>query len=261
MGPPNRAGHAAAHVKRIGVFTATRWEQDAVSRAIRVEERTHIGRSGCVVGTCGACRVYVFQTGIGPEKAGAVCREALAAPSWDLAISSGFACALTSSHIGDLLIGTEVLPRDEQGISPDRGRPCAVEWQDAAQRAAADAGVAARTGQFVSVARVLWLAEQKRRVAADTKALGLDMESAAIGAAALEHGVPFVVVRTVSDLLDEDLPMDFNLFLRRAGWARGLWQVLSAPSRLAGINRLRRQSRLAGDNLTQFMRGFLQRLA
>jgi adenosylhomocysteine nucleosidase len=248
-------------LKRIGVFTATRWEQEAVCGAILVEQRTRIGRSGCVVGTCGACRVYVFQTGIGPVKAGAVCRDALAAQSWDLAVSSGFACALTPSHIGDLLIGTDVLPRYQGNVSPDRGLSCAVEWHEAALRAAGDARVTARSGRFVAVSKVLWLAEQKRRIAADTTALGLDMESGAIGAAAAERGVPFVVARTVSDLLDEDLPLDFNLFLDRAGWVSGVWQVLSSPSRLAGINRLRRQSRLAGDNLTRVMQGFLKGLA
>ena len=67
------------------------------------------------------------------------------------------------------------------------------------------AGLPARTGRFVSLPRIVWRAEDKRRVAADTGAVALDMESAVIGAEAAERRIPFAVIRAVSDLLDEDL--------------------------------------------------------
>lgn len=256
------AHDAAAGLKRVGIFTATRWEQAAVSRAIRVEERTQVGRSACVVGRGDSCRVYVFRTGIGPVMAGAVCREVFAAHSLDLAISSGFACALIPAHIGDVLIATEVRSW------PDLSASCAVEppiscdagWSALAASAARDAGVAAHTGGVISLPEVLWRADQKRRMAGITGVAGLDMESGAIGHAAAERQVPFLAARSVSDLQDEDLPLDFNLFLRPAGWPRGVMQILSSPSSLAGLRRLRRQSRVAGDQLTRFMRMFLARV-
>ncbi|MCI0566785.1 MAG: hypothetical protein L0Z52_01170 [Acidobacteria bacterium] len=245
----------------MGVFTATRWERRAVTKAILIEEQIRIGHSVCVVGRRGACRVYVVQTGIGPVNAATVCREVLATHSWDLAISSGFACALTPSLIGDVLIGTEVVPRHELDSSSPRDISCSPDLNQTALQAARRVGITARPGRFVTVAEVLWLAEQKRRIAAETSALGLDMESAAVGSAAAERQIPFLITRTVSDLLDEDLPLDFNQFLQAGGWPGGVRQVLREPSRLAGLIRLGRQSRRAAGHLTTFMESFLESLA
>lgn len=246
-------------MKRVGIFTATRWEQEAVSQAILIEERARVGGVPCVIGRRGACRVSVFRTGMGPVKAGAVSREALASCSLDLAVSSGFACALTSSQIGDLLIGTDVSSWQAEICSIDVSEsvPCAVELQAAALMSARRVGLTVRTGRFVSVSQVLWRAEEKQRVAAGTGAVGLDMESAALGAIAKEQRVPFLVARTVSDLLDEDLPLDFNLFLTPKTWPQGLWRVARRPSCLAGILRLRRQSQAAAVRLTRFIEVFL----
>jgi adenosylhomocysteine nucleosidase len=60
------------------------------------------------------------------------------------------------------------------------------------------------------------------------------------------------IVRTVSDLADEDLPLDFNLFLRPTGWVKGMQAIIVRPSSLAGLNRLRKQSRVAADRLTEW---------
>ena len=87
-------------------------------------------------------------------------------------------------------------------------------------------------------------------------AIGLDMESAALGLAASERQILFGIVRTVSDLVDEDLPLDFNLFLRPSGWAKGVAACLAHPTSLIGLNRLRRQSRSAGAQLTAIYRAF-----
>jgi adenosylhomocysteine nucleosidase len=77
------------------------------------------------------------------------------------------------------------------------------------------------------------------------------MESAALGAAASRRGVPFVIVRTVSDLVNEDLPLDFNHFLKPTGWVYGMQALFARPSALVGLNRLRKQSFIAAERLTK----------
>ncbi|MDE3243320.1 MAG: hypothetical protein KGO52_11435 [Nitrospirota bacterium] len=249
------ARKAANLLTRVGIFTATRWEQAAVARAIVIEERARVGGVPCVSGRLGACWVSVFRTGMGPVKAGAASREAFARYPLDLAVSSGFACALAPSQIGDLLIGTDVSPCrvGASSIELQEPVPCSVELRETALSAARRAGVAVQAGRFVSVSQVLWRADDKRRVATGTGSVGLDMESAAIGAAARERLVPFLVARTVSDVLDETLPLDFNLFLTPKTWPQGIWQVVCRPSSLTGILRLQRQSHVATAQLTRFM--------
>jgi adenosylhomocysteine nucleosidase len=84
------------------------------------------------------------------------------------------------------------------------------------------------------------------------------MESAAVAAMAQERGLPMAIVRTVSDLVDEDLPLDFNLFLRPTGWIKGMQAVISSPSSLMGLNRLRKQSRVAADRLTEWFQRYAE---
>jgi adenosylhomocysteine nucleosidase len=201
---------------------------------------------------------------VGTARAGAVCREALASRSFDLVVSSGFACALTPSRIGDLLVGTDVIMlQNTPPFAQAEAVFCGERPRAVAIQAARDAGLALHEGRFVTLSQILWRAEEKRRVAEATGAVGLDMESAALGSAAAERQVPFAVVRAASDLLDEDLPLDFNLFLSQSGsigvmgWLRGAGQCLTRPSRLVGLNRLRRQSTVASERMTRFFERFL----
>jgi adenosylhomocysteine nucleosidase len=105
---------------------------------------------------------------------------------------------------------------------------------------------------------VVWQAQEKHRLRRLTDATGLDMESAAVAAVAQERGVPMAIVRTVSDLADEDLPLDFNLFLRPTGWITGMQAIIGRPSSLAGLNRLRKQSRVAGGRLTEWFQRYAE---
>jgi adenosylhomocysteine nucleosidase len=63
----------------------------------------------------------------------------------------------------------------------------------------------------------------------------------------------------VSDIITEDLPLNFNLFLMRSGWMRGIAAIVMRPSSLIGLNRLRRQSRLAADRLTALSSAYAAR--
>lgn len=123
---------------------------------------------------------------------------------------------------------------------------------------AKDVGMAAQVGTIVSAPTVVWQAEDKRRLRRLTEATGLDMESAAVAAVAQDRGAPMAIVRTVSDLVDEDLPLDFNLFLRPTGWIKGMQALISHPSGFAGLNRLRKQSRVAADRLTEWFQHYAE---
>ena len=123
------------------------------------------------------------------------------------------------------------------------------------------AGQTSHVGRFVSTDRIIGSASEKRRFAHATGAIGLDMESAALAAEAQRAQVPFVIVRAASDLLDEDLPLDFNLFLRPTGWLKGVAAIVGRPSCITGLRRLHRQSREAAKNLTTFFQRYAAEMA
>ncbi|MDP3595595.1 MAG: hypothetical protein Q8S75_01210, partial [Nitrospirota bacterium] len=172
--------------------------------------------------------------------------------------STGFACALIPAEVGDLIVGTAVssVLNDGAEATGHDSILCDEAVRSDLLAVAQDAGMVVRVGPIVSGPTVVWQAEGKRRLRHLTDATGLDMESAALASVARERGVPMAIVRTVSDLVDEDLPLDFNLFLRPTGWMKGLWALIRHPTGFVGLNRLRKQSRVAAGRLTEWFQHY-----
>ena len=218
-----------------------------------VERRININGVNCFAGRQGERAYWLVATGIGPQAAEAAASTVLKQQRPALAISAGFAGALLpAAAVGDVIAATNVFSgRFDGGWS--QGGPsmaCDDSVLRSVQAAAAAVGVTVRTGPLVSLATVVCRAVDKQHVSRLAGAIALDMESAAIGSAALAHGVPFAVLRTVSDLAGEDLPLDFNVFLKPWGWLQGMGAMLLAPSSFLGVNRLRRQTGFAAGQLT-----------
>jgi adenosylhomocysteine nucleosidase len=244
----------------IAIFAATHWELQAVRRGLAIDRVATIAGVRSYIGKQGDCTYWLIQTGVGPTAAHSVAGRVLQAQPMSLVISTGFACALVPAQVGDLIVGTSVSSVQADGTWM-LGRDCVL--CDAAVRqglltAAQDAGLVTRVGTVVSSGTVVWQAEEKHRLQRVTGATGLDMESAALAEMAQERGLPMAIVRTVSDLADEDLPLDFNLFLRPTGWVKGVQALIGHPSSLVGLNRLRKQSRVAADRLTEWFQHYAE---
>ena len=236
----------------IGVFVATRWESAAVCQAFAASEMRVVGGIRCAVARQGQVEWWVIPMGVGPERATTTAGRVLGEQSFAAVWSTGFACALGQAVIGEVLIGTHVTM--EGGAEDGRSVPCAAAGADWVRQAVQQQRLPVQAGQFVSVPRVLCRAEDKQEIATRAGGVGLDMESAALGFVASERKIPFVIVRTASDLVDESLPLDFNLFLRPSGWVKGVATCLTHPTSVMGLNRLRVQSRVAGAQLTAVFR-------
>jgi adenosylhomocysteine nucleosidase len=247
-------------VTRIAVFVATRWELQALRSAIPLDTTSVIGGIRCVTAEQNGRLYCVIQTGVGPDRASKVARAVLSEGTWELVLSTGFACALASADVGDLIIGTEILSvlHDGQWIRGEGMGSCSRDEQIHLLSVGRETGLTVKTGRIVSTARVAWRADEKRAIRDLTDAVGLDMESAALAAVARDLGIPMAIARTVSDLVDEDLPLDFNLFLRPTGWLVGPWALIRHPSRFIELNRLRTQSRVAADRLADFFKGYAE---
>jgi adenosylhomocysteine nucleosidase len=205
------------------------------------------------------CLYCVIQTGIGPDRARKIARAVLSQGTWALVLSTGFACALAPANVGDLIIGTEVCSvlHDGHWIRSGDAVSCSRDEQVRLLSVGQVAGMTVKTGGIVSTPRVISRAKEKQAIRDLTSAAGLDMESAAVASVAHERGIPMAVARTVSDLVGEDLPLDFNLFLRPTSWLIGLWALICHPSSFIGLNRLRTQSRVAADRLADFFEGYV----
>ena len=179
--------------------------------------------------------------------------------TWDVVISTGFAGALNSTPIGSLVIGNEVLlgqPSDMLSDSEPQRILCHPDWVNTSLNIQLTGAYPLQVGRFVTLDRVLTHASQKLILEKRTGAVAVDMESGAIGQVAHQHGLPFLIVRAISDGIKEDLPVDFNLFLKPYGWVGGVWHVLFTPRCWKGIRRLYRNSKQAGLQLSRFFEKF-----
>lgn len=142
-------------------------------------------------------------------------------------INTGVAGSLCADlDIGDFVISTEAIYHDftcrvlnplyvvgqVPGLSV-RSFPADVDLIERAYVAAenvnaghASKGVVASGDQFVCSK------EQKAQIVADTGAICTEMEGAAIAHTAWRNGVPFVVIRAISDKADDSAEMDYPTF-------------------------------------------------
>ncbi len=245
-------------------MTATRIEFYAVARALRAPHPvSHYGYRALASNEQGL-HILLIQSGIGPAKARKSANQLLARASWDVLISTGFAGDLDTGPIGSVLIGKEVCREPSTAshtlLSPQR-ISCHPGWVQTALSLNWKGRGSLRTGRFVSVDRVLTHSMDKHKLNASTGAIGVDMESAAIGQVAQRHGLPFLIVRTISDGVNEDLPVDFNLFLSPSGWMSGGIQVLTTPRCWKGFLDLYRHSKQASRQLTRFFGAFFSAIS
>ena len=203
--------------------------------------------------------MIVIQTGIGLTKAQAACEAVLDQRPWTVFIASGFAGALVPSQIGVLVIPEQVACQDPRitGLSP--AITCTALYRQQAWNTAQLSENMVLSGRLVTAGNIVWVARDKQAIGRAFEASSLDMESAAIGTMAARRDIPFVVVRSVSDLVEEDLPLDLNLFCRRGTFLQGVWTVVTTPGLWSKINRLRRQKNVASASLTRFFEAFLSR--
>ena len=249
---------------KLAIFTATRWESRSVQDAFTVETTTTMAGVRCVIGHYGQANIFLFQSGIGPQKAHKIAQSVLHDKPWDLVVSSGFAGALVSCAIGNIIVGQNVV-MDELGGNFDSMAQTSITCDDAfrkkAHQVARTIDDGSQSGKILCLPRIIGTGVEKKILAARTQAVALDMESAPLGTVAQEKNIPFMVVRTISDLVDEDLPIDFNLFLHRSSWAKGVGMILKRPTSLIEFLYLRRHMLEASRKLTMFFQEFFAEIS
>lgn len=167
----------------------------------------------------------VVQCGVGKINA-AMCTQILIdCFDVDTIVNTGIAGSLLAElDIGDLVISRDAIHHDFD--LRFWGRPIgqvpgldviafpADEKLMNAAFAAAEAENAGHTkvGRVASGDQFICSKEQKEKIIADTGAICAEMEGASIAHTAYRNGVPFVIVRAISDKADDSAEMDYPTF-------------------------------------------------
>ena len=245
-------------MRRLAVLAASARELAPMRATLKAMRRGRLRSFPHEIGRSDSIEIHLLHTGIGFQAALAGAEAVLSAFAVDAMVSTGYVGALGSAGLGDVILGTDTLDWTTDGARTSF--PCDASLRAIARETAARARVGWSEGPVVTVANVVWMADEKRGLARASGAIAADMESAAIARAAHVVGVPFLVVRAVSDGADEDLPMDFNLWLSPWGRVQGVAYLLRHPSIIRSLLRMRRQVEHGSQNLARFFAALVSSL-
>lgn len=214
----------------IGIIGAMEEEVDILKE--KMSEVTVLEKAGMEFfkGILGGQQVVVVRSGIGKVNAG-ICTQILADVfQVNAVINTGIAGSLkVEINIGDIVLSTDTMQHDvdarefgyEIGQVPrmdtrtfpadDRLRETALQvCRKVNPEIQVFEGRVASGDQFVADK------ETKEKIIANTQAYCTEMEGAAIGQAAYLNGIPYLVIRAISDKADDSAHMDYPAFEKEA---------------------------------------------
>lgn len=200
----------------------------------------------------GSTEATVLLTGIGGENADLALRS-IPLESYDVCISTGLAGALEAGlESGDVVVAraAKTLDKKLKIVSDSALVDCAV------------ACGAWPAKSSITVEEIAVTAEEKEELG--SRGSIVEMETAYILAAAEKKHVPAVVIRAISDAVDEDLPLDFARILDSRGRVKAgglLREVGLHPYRIGPLIKFARQSREAAVKLADFLNRYVPAIA
>lgn len=175
-------------------------------------------------------QAVVVRSGIGKVNA-AVCTQILADLfSVDCVINTGIAGSLDARiDIGDIVISTDVVHHDMDAVNfgyplgqiPQMDVFSFRADEDLARLAGEVCGrvnpeIKVFRGRVVSGDQFIADKEKKEYIVKNFQGLCTEMEGAAIAQTAYLNGLPFIVVRAISDKADDSASMDYPAFEKKA---------------------------------------------
>lgn len=214
---------------KLGIIGAMQVEVELLLSAMENRRATEKAGSTFYEGTLEGLDVVVVQCGVGKVNA-AICAQMLC----DLfavthIVNTGIAGSLNAElDIGDLVVSSDAMYHDMDAVhfgyafGKVPGMDTVAFPADKAMIDYAFAAAEAVNPGHTRIGRVAsgdqFVAEKavKERIIANTQGLCTEMEGAAIAQTAYRNGIPFVILRAISDKADDSADMDYPTFERIA---------------------------------------------
>ena len=182
-----------------------RWEQaeGCLFRRSRLTDGTHL---------------IVVRSGMGSKNASTASKWLIGEGVAGVAVSGVSGGLSPDLAPGDLVLADSVIQDDGNLLKEMRELSCA--WTDMAYGVLIDKGIPAYRGPIITTQRPVLSAGDKHALFVKSRALAVDMESAAVAAAAGNAGLPFLAFRAVCDAAGRSIPDDFLDFINPEGRVR-----------------------------------------
>ena len=237
---------------KIGIITAMPGETQAVVRALPHAQKIRTGEQTMYQAQLCGHEIVVAEAGMGFDNATQAVLRLMGELRPGLMISAGFCGGISAElQVGDAVVATGLSVVSEGGLKevpvsiPTICRDFVSRQRDEGQRVFA--------GLFVSTTAIMQKGALAALLPANAPYPVVEMESAAIALVAVENGIPFIGLRTVSDPFDEELGFSLDEFCdqrMRIRIPKVLLTVARRPRIIPQLIRLARSSRLAATSLS-----------
>jgi adenosylhomocysteine nucleosidase len=245
------------------VVVAVEEELRAIRKRMPRAEMQSAGGVAFFRGELGGAEVVLAKSGMGSELAFKTTEVLIREANPDEIFVAGFCAGMrANTAVGDLIVADEVVSLEDYlrgPIAADRlAHPPKTLLDEA--RAIPFGRATVHAGTLVSSKKVLLTAHEKQSLGVGPDVAAIDMESAGAVAAAEAGGLPWLAVRAVTDGLNDDLPLDFEIFVGASGEvnrARVAAYVAMRPWLAPALIRLGKRSAFAARNLGAFLEALL----
>ena len=213
-------------MNKIGIIGAMELEIEQLKKDMTLENTTRKAGMDFYEGTLNACPVVVVRCGIGKVNA-AICTQILADVfQVSCVINTGVAGSLNATlDIGDILVSEDALEHDmdvsplgyEPGVIPQLD--CSIFQADERLKTLAltccqkvNPDIQVLSGRVVSGDQFIAAKDVKERLISLFHGDCAEMEGASIAHTAYLNGLPFVIIRAISDKADDSAQMDYPTF-------------------------------------------------
>ena len=201
----------------------------------------------------GNVHLSVEIAGIGRRNCAAAA-DRLVASGARWVISAGFAGALNEDlKVGDVIIADTVLTEGSDPIGCSRGLLEAVP-------PSGTLGYSIYTGKLLTVDHIVSTASEKSHIRARTQAHAIDMESHAAAETCRRRGIPFLAIRSITDMAHEDLPSSVEILASGLIPIGKAAHVVIHPLDWPALLHLRRNASIASNNLGDVLGVMLLRI-
>ena len=214
----------------LGIIGAMEEEVEQLHAAMEIGEKTEKAGMAFYSGSLEGVPVTIVRSGIGKVNA-AVCTQILIDDfGVDAVLNTGIAGSLNPDiDIADVVISSDVLHHDMDatGFGYPKGQIPRMEVlsfeadkklikaaSDACREAVPEIGI--HEGRIVSGDQFISDKARKDEIVKDFRGFCTEMEGAAIAQTSYLNGIPFVIIRTISDKADDSASMDYPEFEKKA---------------------------------------------
>ena len=214
---------------KLGIIGAMQVEVEILLSAMNNKVEKTIAGSTFYEGTLENLEVVVVQCGVGKVNA-AICAQILCS-CFEIThlVNTGIAGSLCADlDIGDLVVSTDAMYHDFDCVH--FGYPYGkVPGMDVTSFPADEAMIGyafdaaeavnpghTKKGRVASGDQFVAVKELKEKIIANTQGLCTEMEGTSIAQTAYRNGLPFVILRAISDKADDSAEMDYPTFERIA---------------------------------------------